>query len=250
MKYCSHCGQQIMDEAVICVHCGCPVDNTFRAQAKPPENPKTLLNTLSQRVQIGGIIWIIVGSFQILYALISLFLYIDFSIFVLAAVGIWNIVSSVKDFTYTKEVLNNPSGIVEKYEPLSGSIAMLIWNSMCFFVCLLFVDLLGIFIGLLGVGASIYHLVAIRGFVMSKRDAFAAMNPVKSFGEPIFSDKSRRYDPTSNDNPNRANPPSGNPSRPVPPRTDTPANSWTCPNCGRVNAAYVGTCACGQRKPD
>lgn len=27
MKYCSHCGAEIMDEAEICVHCGCRVAN-------------------------------------------------------------------------------------------------------------------------------------------------------------------------------------------------------------------------------
>lgn len=27
MKYCSHCGKELMDEAVVCVHCGCAVDN-------------------------------------------------------------------------------------------------------------------------------------------------------------------------------------------------------------------------------
>ena len=26
MKFCSHCGKEIMDEAVICVHCGCYVN--------------------------------------------------------------------------------------------------------------------------------------------------------------------------------------------------------------------------------
>jgi len=26
MKYCSHCGAEIMDEAVVCPHCGCAVD--------------------------------------------------------------------------------------------------------------------------------------------------------------------------------------------------------------------------------
>lgn len=26
MKFCSHCGKEIEDEAVICVHCGCGVD--------------------------------------------------------------------------------------------------------------------------------------------------------------------------------------------------------------------------------
>lgn len=28
MKYCCHCGAEIMDEAVICVHCGCSVPQT------------------------------------------------------------------------------------------------------------------------------------------------------------------------------------------------------------------------------
>lgn len=250
MKYCSHCGQQIMDEAVICVHCGCPVDNTFRMQAKPAENPKDLLNTLSQRVQIGGILWIIIGSFQVLYALILLFFFFDWFAAVIGVIGILNIVTSVKDFQYSKTVLDQPGGIVEKYEPLGDPIATLIWNSICFFAGCLAVDILGILIGLIGVGGSIYHLVAIRGFVMSKRDAFAAMNPTRSFGDPIFSDKSRRYDPTDNDNPNRANPPSGNPSRPTPPRSNAPINGWQCPNCGKMNGAYVRACACGQRKPD
>ena len=27
MKYCIHCGAEIMDEAVVCVHCGCSVKN-------------------------------------------------------------------------------------------------------------------------------------------------------------------------------------------------------------------------------
>ena len=26
MKYCAHCGAEIMDEAVVCVHCGCRAD--------------------------------------------------------------------------------------------------------------------------------------------------------------------------------------------------------------------------------
>ena len=27
MKYCSHCGGELYDEAVVCVRCGCSVDN-------------------------------------------------------------------------------------------------------------------------------------------------------------------------------------------------------------------------------
>ncbi len=28
MKYCSHCGKEVADDAVICVSCGCMVENT------------------------------------------------------------------------------------------------------------------------------------------------------------------------------------------------------------------------------
>lgn len=37
-------------------------------------------------------------------------------------------------------------------------------------------------------------------------------------------------------------------SKVSPPRTSIPTNGWRCPDCGRVNASYVGTCACGRRK--
>ena len=27
MKYCTHCGGELVDDAVICIHCGCQVEN-------------------------------------------------------------------------------------------------------------------------------------------------------------------------------------------------------------------------------
>lgn len=47
MKYCSHCGNQLVDEAIICPKCGCPTEmfnnpnrnfsqNTFNAPAAEP----------------------------------------------------------------------------------------------------------------------------------------------------------------------------------------------------------------------
>lgn len=36
MKYCSHCGAQIDDEAVFCVKCGCPVAPTKTAPDDAP----------------------------------------------------------------------------------------------------------------------------------------------------------------------------------------------------------------------
>ena len=41
MKYCTHCGAEMMDEAVICVKCGCEV-----ASAKKEKEDKTTMHTI------------------------------------------------------------------------------------------------------------------------------------------------------------------------------------------------------------
>lgn len=52
MKFCSHCGAQIDDNAVICVKCGCAVATA--SQSKPEVDPYD-----------GPSIWAIIGSFLI-----------------------------------------------------------------------------------------------------------------------------------------------------------------------------------------
>ena len=37
MKFCSKCGQQLRDEAVICVHCGCEIEERKQTQNKVTE---------------------------------------------------------------------------------------------------------------------------------------------------------------------------------------------------------------------
>ena len=32
-------------------------------------------------------------------------------------------------------------------------------------------------------------------------------------------------------------------------KDDIPTDGWVCPKCKKVNAKYVGTCGCGERKP-
>jgi len=44
MKYCSHCGAEIMDEAVVCVKCGCAVESAKANTAKKDnETMKTII---------------------------------------------------------------------------------------------------------------------------------------------------------------------------------------------------------------
>ena len=52
MKYCTHCGNELLDEAVVCPKCGCA------AAAKPtePDIPSTGLNVLSFLIPLVGLI--------------------------------------------------------------------------------------------------------------------------------------------------------------------------------------------------
>lgn len=50
MKYCSYCGKEIMDEAVICPHCGCSVST------RELDVPNTGLNILALLFPLIGLI--------------------------------------------------------------------------------------------------------------------------------------------------------------------------------------------------
>lgn len=56
MKYCSHCGKEIMDEALICIYCGCAVDN----KGTDIDIPSTGLNILALFFPIIGLIMFLV----------------------------------------------------------------------------------------------------------------------------------------------------------------------------------------------
>lgn len=155
MKYCTHCGKELMDEAVICVGCGCAVPGAQgQTTYKPATDRDTLLNALSQRVNTNGIIWLVIGILQILGGLfINWFLLI---------VGVLNIVSSVQDMRYSKTVMEDPTGIVAKFEPITGPVITLIYNL-----------LIG---GVVGVAGSIYYFFAIRNYVMENKQTFASFD--------------------------------------------------------------------------
>lgn len=155
MKYCVHCGKELLDEAVICVGCGCAVSAPGRETAKNKTADRAaLLNTLSQRVNTNGIIWLVIGILQILGGI--------FVNWFLLIVGVLNIISSVQDMQYSKKVLENPAGILAKFEPLTGPIVTLVYNLV-----------IG---GVIGVAGSIYYFLAIRNYVMENKESFASFD--------------------------------------------------------------------------
>ncbi len=162
--FCSRCGRVMRDGERFCCACGQPTRHT--AAPPPPPSPvppvppfgvtadHTVLQTLSQRLNTNGIIWIVIAALQILAG-------IAFDWF-MVVIGVLNIISAIQDMQYSKEVLSNPVGIVARFEPIVWPIITLVYNLI-----------IG---GVIGVVGSIYYFVALRGFVMENRMRFAAFD--------------------------------------------------------------------------
>lgn len=189
MKYCSHCGKRLFDEAVICPGCGCEAGNINQirsvyggggngrseanasnvARAANAESnhfaaagrtysavaAEELIGRLSGRLRTNGIIWIVIASLQILLGLSTIAAGIGYMPLILGAV---NLAGGIHDINYSKSVLSDPRGIVAKIEPLTGTVITLVFNV-----------LVGALIGIVG---SIYYLAAIRQLVMNNREVF------------------------------------------------------------------------------
>ncbi len=58
MKYCTHCGKELMDEAVVCTGCGCAVNGARQMNnaAAGADIPSPGLNILSFFIPIVGLI--------------------------------------------------------------------------------------------------------------------------------------------------------------------------------------------------
>lgn len=157
--YCPKCGKEIVQNASFCTGCGSAVgrQNTVTANNVSVDGA-TLLNTLSQRLNTNGIIWFVIGILQILGGIfINWFLLI---------VGVLNVISSVQDMKYSKTLLENSTGIVAKFEPLTGPIITLVYNLV-----------IG---GVIGVVGSIYYFFAIRNYVMENKQFFASLDAENS----------------------------------------------------------------------
>ena len=164
MKYCAHCGKELLDEAVICPACGCAAGTQPAAAAAPtaPAAAPSLLQQLSTRVKVNGIIWIVIAAIQILLGIT-----VDWWVLI---VGVLNLISAFGDLSYSKAVLENPNGIVEKFTPLGGPIITAVYNVLGGFV--------------FGIAGTIYYLIAIRKLVMDNKEAFLALDTAKEEAEP------------------------------------------------------------------
>ena len=164
MNFCSKCGKEVHEDAVICVHCGCSIAPMGAQGTQVEAKSNSLVETITQRIRINAIIWIVIASLQLLIGLFS------WEWLVLLIVGGLNLYSALDDLKYCKSFPEKPVGIVNKVKPLTGDIITLIYNL--------------VFGGIIGVAGSIYYLIAVRGYVMENEKAFLALEE-ETFGVPF-----------------------------------------------------------------
>lgn len=142
MKYCINCGKEILDEAVVCVHCEAKQESYYEEDKK---RANEILKSLSIRLKINALFWIVTGIFQ-------------GTTLILIPVAIMNISLALTDYNNSERFLRNPYGIVEKYTPLAWPIVILIFNIL--------------FGGMLGIAGSLIYFSLIRGFIMENKAYF------------------------------------------------------------------------------
>ena len=152
-KFCSNCGNEVHENAVVCIKCGCAIPQMDASKQYMAQNKKSVLDVISQRIQINGIIWLAVGAFQIILGLS----YLAQNWFLLI-VGAINLVFGVADLKYSKDCLVRPIGIVKQAKPLARTVIVLVYNL-----------LIG---AIIGVAGSIYYLVAVRAYILENERSF------------------------------------------------------------------------------
>lgn len=131
-----------------------------------------LTQQLSGKIKTEAYVWIGVAVIQVILGLFNVItgiaLFDEYedgtsqliSGFLIWLVAVVNFINSGKDLKYSKEIMENPVGIVEKYKPIKSVVITLVYNL-----------LVG---GLIGVVGSIFGFIT-RSFVVNNEKDFLAI---------------------------------------------------------------------------
>ncbi|MCM1113892.1 MAG: zinc ribbon domain-containing protein [Clostridium sp.] len=145
-KYCSLCGNSLLSDAVICVKCGCSVNNSQQAQNSMFIESDLYFKKLSDYEKTSGIIWLVIGIIQI-------------CTLVGAICGIWNIIAACSRLKYGNELLKKPKDVINNFENQLAQIIIIM--------------ILNIFFGaIIGVVGSIFDLF-VRNYVIENKQYFS-----------------------------------------------------------------------------
>lgn len=197
MSFCPKCGNQLTEDTKFCPKCGKSLEDAPAEPAQPvysappyqtagqqfnyappvqpvypPSQPyyppqKNIVEQLSGKVRAEAIIWTVIACIQYIFGLIlitqnsGMYDSDETSAFVVGIVvilaAILNTLFSVANFEYSRKVLQNPVGIVNRFMPVGTVISTLIYNIL--------------FGGIIGIAGSIYAFT-IRSFVLTNEAQF------------------------------------------------------------------------------
>lgn len=189
MAYCSKCGREMAEGSQFCSGCGQSAGNpanvspqtVYRQPVQPIYPQPNLLQQLSSKIKTDAILWIVIACLQFVIGFfniaVGIALYTDYDdgmINLITGLCVWmvgvsNLVVSIRNMRYSKEVLVRPIGIVQRFQPVGGLIGTLVYNL-----------LLGGFIGVIG---TIYGFM-LRNFVISNAAQFQAIEADYAGGFP------------------------------------------------------------------
>ena len=160
-KFCENCGSELVEGNKFCPSCGADVYNKSSDNVNnvmnSPEKVRKLITQLTQKNQTNAIIWGALGVVQIIIAMCTITYYGFATGIWTLVVGILNVYSGYKDFTYSKELLKKPVAIISRYESATPIVIALIYNL--------------IFGGIIGIAGSLYE-ISIRNFVLNNKTEF------------------------------------------------------------------------------
>lgn len=173
--FCSKCGKEISDGTSFCPHCGHLQTGGVKPKvsAAPTQN---ILTGLASKIKMEAYAWIGVAVIQVIIGIYNISVGLDLNSWgldgstniiagiVVMAVAAMNGYTSYKDINYSKEIFNNPVGIVAKYKPINSVIITLVYNLV-----------LG---GVIGVVGSIFGFIT-RNYVIVNEQEFLALETEK-----------------------------------------------------------------------
>lgn len=104
--YCKSCGTTLSGNSMVCPSCGQQLTTDGQLGADTGGIvilPNETTNWLSRRVQANGIVWFLIALYQII---VGIFLTGVGYGFAMIACGVWNIVQSMLDLHFSKQILH------------------------------------------------------------------------------------------------------------------------------------------------
>ena len=104
--YCKSCGATLSDGSMWCPSCGqqLTLDGQMHSDTVGIVNlPNETTNWLSRRVQANGVVWLFIAIYQIIVGI--LLIGVGYGVAMIAC-GVWNIIQSILDFRFSKQILH------------------------------------------------------------------------------------------------------------------------------------------------